>query len=74
MIVMTLIVLLVPLCLLYIGPPGLWSSTLTGSRPPPSSYFTLTSINKHQAMYFGGDQHGRGVVSDLYFIDFDKMV
>ena len=54
---------------------GKWSSpTTTGPRPPPSSGFTFTAVNHHKAVYFGGNQPGRGRVNDLYVIDFDQMV
>ena len=54
---------------------GKWSSpTTTGPRPPPSSDFTFTAVNHHKAVYFGGNQPGRGAVNDTYVIDFDTMV
>ena len=39
-------------------------------------YFTLTSIDDHRAIYFGGDQQaiGRGRVNDVYLFDFNTMV
>ena len=53
---------------------GKWSSPLTtGSRPPPCSSFSFTSINNHQAVLFGGNQQGRRV-NDCFLIDFESMV
>ena len=57
------------------APAGLWSSpTVRGTRPPPCAGFTLTSIDNHRAVFFGGRVPGRGRVNDLYIIDFDTMV
>ena len=58
------------------SPAGVWfSPVFNGIRPPPSSTFTLTSIDNHRALLFGGGQLvGCGITSDLYLIDFDTMV
>ena len=54
---------------------GVWSSpTVRGARPPPCGGFTLTSIDNHRGVLFGGFQPERGIVDDLYMIDFDAMV
>ena len=54
---------------------GKWSSPpTTGPRPPPCAGFTFTAINEQQAVFFGGDQPGRGRVNDVYIIDFSTMV
>ena len=55
---------------------GTWSSpSFSGTRPPPCYGFSLTSINDHQALlYGGGDAELRSTVSDLYLIDFQTMV
>jgi len=51
-----------------------WSSPpTTGPRPPPSTQFSFTAINNHQAVLFGGRQpHGR--VNDCYLMNFESMV
>ena len=55
--------------------PGTWSSPrMTGSRPPPCSYFSFTTVDGNRAVVFGGDQPGRGHVNDVYIIDFNDMV
>lgn len=54
---------------------GLWGSPiLSGSRPPPSDGFTLTSIDAHRAVLFGGILHDRQYINDVYIINFQKMV
>ncbi len=55
--------------------PGVWSSPeLRGERPPPCSDFTFTMVDQHRAVLFGGFQHGRGGVNDVYLFDFRTMV
>ena len=58
------------------SPAGAWfSPPVSGARPPPCSGFTLTAIDSHRAVLFGGWQPGGGGrVSDLYLIDFNTMV
>ena len=58
------------------SPAGVWfSPPVRGTRPPPCSRFTLTNVDNHRAVIFGGYQPGRGnVVSDLYLIDLNTMV
>ena len=52
---------------------GDWSSpTVRGTRPPPLSAFTLTSIDNYRALSFGGGD--LRPISDLYLIDFQTMV
>lgn len=54
---------------------GKWSSpTVGGTRPPPCSYFTLTMIDDHHAVLFGGYQFGRGMTNDAYILDLIRMV
>ena len=55
---------------------GVWfSPTIGGTRPPPCAGFSLTSIDNHRAVLFGGYQpECGGAVSDLYIIDFLAMV
>ena len=54
----------------------LWSfPKATGRRPPPCSRFTLTMMDDHHAVLFGG-YLGRElrVVNHVYIIDMAKMV
>ena len=55
---------------------GAWSSpSFSGTRPPPCGGFSLTSIDDHRALLYGGwDGERRGRVSSLYVIDFQTMV
>ena len=55
---------------------GTWSSpSFSGTRPPPCGVFSLTSIDDHRALLYGGyDGERRRRVSDLYLIDFQTMV
>ena len=55
---------------------GAWSSpTVRGTRPPPTAFFTLTSIDDYRALFFGGhDGEHLQEISDLYLIDFQMMV
>ena len=60
---------------IYNLPTGLWSSpALRGTRPPPCTCFTLTSIDNSRAVLFAGKRPEHGRVNDLYIIDFDIMV
>ena len=62
-------------CYEFVHSTGAWiSPAVKGTRPPPCNGFTLTSIDSHRAVLFGGTQPGRGQVSDLYLIDFNTMV
>jgi hypothetical protein len=54
---------------------GVWSSpSFGGISLPPCAYFTLTSIDHNRALFFGGNQPGRGRINDHYLIDFDIMI
>ena len=55
---------------------GAWSSpAFSGTRPPPNTSFTLTSIDRYRALMFGGKEGERQIrVSDLYLVDFQTMV
>ena len=54
---------------------GKWSSPpTTGTRPPPCSDFSFTTINDHQAVLFGGVQRGYQRVNDFYLMNFESMV
>jgi hypothetical protein len=60
---------------LYIISAGVWSSPVVrGTRPPPCACFTLTSVDNHRAVLFGGFHPERGQISDIYLIDFSTMV
>ena len=64
-------------CLLFAGK---WSSPpTTGTRPPPSYFFSFTAINNHQAVFFGGNQPQHQdftdyKVNDCFLMDFESMV
>ena len=45
------------------------SPSVIGDRPPPIDDFTLTSITKNSAVFFGGITTN-GSSNKLYFIDF----
>ena len=70
------------LCLLYdihVFPPstlsGTWSSPkVSGTRPPPCSYFSLTMMDDHHVVLFGGSQSGLRRSSDVYMLDLMRMV
>ena len=54
--------------------PGVWSSPkVSGTRPPPCAAFTLTMIDNHRAVLFGGDHRGV-TTNDVYIIDLTRMV
>ena len=56
---------------------GIWFSPpiSNNDRPRPCCYFTLTSINNHQAVLFAGfDGTQRRKTSHLYLFDFQEMV
>ena len=71
------VVLLFPLLILlwHVSTPhtaGVWSSpATTGERPPPCESFSLTSIDKRRAVFFGGYS---GNTNDVYIIDLQSMV
>ena len=53
---------------------GKWSSpVVSGRRPPPCSDFTLTMVDDHRAVLFGGIG-GRGELKHLYVLDIARMV
>ena len=53
---------------------GTWSSiTCTGTRPPPCVSFSLTMIDNHRAVLFGGGQAGNRS-NDAYTLDLATMV
>ena len=53
---------------------GKWSSiTCTGKRPPPCAVFSLTVIDNHRAILFGGMQAGC-FSNDAYILDLSTMV
>ena len=47
------------------------SPVVTGDRPPPIDYFTLTPITNNTAVMFGGST-ANGVSNKLYMISFTK--
>ena len=55
---------------------GTWSSpTLRGTRPPPCSHFSLTMIDDHRVVLFGGKQPpGPRLTKEVYILDLTGMV
>ena len=53
---------------------GTWSSPpVSGTRPPPCSYFSLTKTDDYHLVMFGGKQ-GDVRTNDVYVLDFIRMV
>ena len=56
-------------CLLFLGE---WiTPTVTGDRPPPIHYFTLTSVTNNTAVLFGGGATNE-YSNNVYIINFTK--
>ena len=50
---------------------GEWiTPTVTGDRPPPIYYFTLTSVTNNTAVLFGG--YTNGFSNNVYIFNFTK--
>ena len=47
---------------------------MTGARPPPCESFSLTMVDDHRAVLFGGYVAGHGASSELYILDLKRMV
>ena len=63
----------------YLIPPsplsGTWSSpTVSGTRPPPCANFSLTMVDDHNAVLFGGNGQENVVYNDVYTLDLERMV
>lgn len=55
-------------------PTGVWTSlAASGTRPPPCTALSLTSIDSKRVVFFGGRQ-ADGRVNDLYILDLEAMV
>ena len=60
--------------MMFIISSGTWSSiTCTGTRPPPCFGFSLTMIDNHRAVLFGGI-HADYKSNDAYILDLATMV
>ena len=60
--------------LVITSPSGKWSSiTCTGTRPPPCCVFSLTMIDNHRAVLFGGELGSRRH-NDAYTLELSTMV
>ena len=60
--------------LVICGFVGVWSSApVTGSRPPPCTSFTMTMINDHSVILFGGRQSEQRY-NHSYILDLEQMV
>ena len=54
--------------------PDVWSSPeVKGERPPPCAQFTLTKVDQHRAIQFGGRQPSRNM-NNVYLFNFRNMV
>ena len=54
--------------------PGVWSSpAVSGTRPPPCNAFSLTKVDDHHAVMFGGNYSGQRR-NDVYTLDLARMV
>ena len=54
---------------------GTWSSpTVTGTRPPPCHGSTLTMVDGHRVVLFGGRGSGFRSYQHVYILDLQKMV
>ena len=54
---------------------GTWSyPTVSGTKPPFCSGFSLTMIDDIQAVLYGGDQVDRGFTSEVRIFDLSRMV
>ncbi len=55
---------------------GIWSSpTVTGTKPPPCTNFSLTRVDDYHAVLFGGSGGPtHGSMNSVYILDFTKMV
>ena len=63
--------------ILYLVAGDMSLPMISGTTPPPNSYFTFTAIDDHRALIFGGHVTlGRSDIrtDSLYLIDFNKMV
>ena len=55
--------------------PGVWSSpAVSGTRPPPCAAFSLTMVDDHHAVMFGGRHHTGQRRNDVYTLDLARMV
>ena len=54
---------------------GTWSSpTISGTRPPPCSFFSITKVDEDNAVLFGGRGQGNVVTNHIYNINLKGMV
>ncbi|XP_064393334.1 kelch domain-containing protein 2-like [Halichondria panicea] len=52
---------------------GVWSSPELRGERPPCANFTLTMVDQHRAVLFGGSQPERNGVNDVYLFNFRDM-
>ena len=54
----------------------MWSSpgTVSGTIPPPCSFFSLTLLDDRQAVLFGGDRPDDWKTNDVFVLDLIEMV
>ena len=53
---------------------GEWSSpAVTGTKPPPLSWFSFTKVDSRRAVVYGGFTGG-GASGDAYVLELDKWV
>ena len=54
--------------------PGVWiSPEMTGTRPPPCAAFTLTKVDPHRVVLFGGKQKSERV-NQLHILNMENWV
>jgi hypothetical protein len=54
---------------------GMWSVPIvSGTRPPPCRGFSLTMLDNHRAVLFGGSQPSGHKSNDVYILDLAQMV
>ena len=54
---------------------GKWSApTVTGAWPPPCHWFTLTMVDGHRALLFGGVGGGGISLKHVFVLDIERIV
>ena len=54
---------------------GEWSSpAVTGTKPPPLSWFSFTKVDSRRAVVYGGYTGWTRISGDAYVLELDKWV